>query len=77
MKDQKTVISIAADLIERGIKKYRGEIDPNLQSIIKSAGFGFTPYIFNDGRILLVLPNNTAAFLYANKEVLYEMLSLT
>ncbi|MBS1683212.1 MAG: hypothetical protein JSS76_00545 [Bacteroidetes bacterium] len=77
MKNSKGVISITANHIEPGIKKYKGEIDAALHNIMKSAGLSFTPYLFNDGRVLLVLPNNTAAFLYASKEVLYETLSLT
>ena len=77
MKDSKGVISIAANHIELGIKKYHGEIDTSLHNIMKSAGLAYTPYLFNDGRVLLVLPNNTAAFLYTSKDVLYETLSLT
>ena len=67
---------IAAKHIEPGIQKYQGEIDIQLHTVIKSAGLNFTPYVFNDGRILLVLPHNMAAFLYPNKEVLYANLNL-
>jgi hypothetical protein len=76
MSKKKIVIPIASKHIERGIKKYQGEIDTYLHTVIKAAGFGFTPYLLNDGRILLVLPNNTAAFLYPNKEVLFNTLNL-
>lgn len=77
MKDKKEVVPIAAKHIERGIQKYQGKIDTQLHTIIKAAGLGFTPYLFNDGRILLVLPNNTAAFLYPDRDVLYANLNLT
>lgn len=70
------IISVEAQFIEPGIKKYNGKIDAHLVSLIKGARLSYTPYVFNDGRVLLVLPNNTAAFLYADKEALLEALSL-
>lgn len=76
MKNKKGVISVASNHIEAGILKYKGEVHLHLQAVIKSAGFDYTPYAFNDGRILLVLPNNTAAFLYDSEDVLTEALSL-
>ena len=77
VNEKKEITSVAPKYIEPGIKKYQGEIDSQLHTVTKSAGLDFTPYVFNDGRILLVLPNNTAAFLYLDKEVLYATLSLT
>ena len=77
MKLKKNIISIASEHIERGIKKYDGKIDAQLEKLIQAAGLTYTPYLFNDGRILLVLPNSGGAFLYASKEVLYNALSLT
>ena len=91
MKNGKGVISVAPEHIEPGIKKYKGEIDKHLQAVIKAAGFDYIPYAFNDGRILLVLPNKAkpnvvnepsmallplAAFLYDNEVVLSEALHL-
>lgn len=76
MNDKKEIVSVAANHIEPGIKKYEGKIDPQLSKIISAAGLTFTPYLFNDGRILLVLPHNTVAFLYSNKDVLFNVLNL-
>lgn len=76
MNDSRDVISIAANHIEAGIKKYQGCIDAHLVQVVASAGLKFTPYRFNDGRILLVLPHNCAAFLYADSETLYKNLNL-
>ena len=67
---------IAPHHIEPGIKKYQGVIDHHLQQLINNAKLEYTPYVFNDGRILLVMPCNLSAFLYANKEELYAKLSL-
>ncbi len=76
MKNNKGVVSVSPEHIEKGIAKYGGTIEVHLTSIIKAAGLQYTPYQFNDGRILLVLPNNVAAFLYDDKEVLFDALSL-
>lgn len=76
MKADKRVISIAKEHIEPGIKKYRGEIDAHIASLLKAAKLAYTPYLFADGRVLLVLPNNAAAFLYESKDVLFQTLQL-
>lgn len=77
MKNSKGVVSVSPDHIEKGITRYGGVIDTHLTSLIKSAGLQYTPYVFKDGRILLVLPNNIAAFLYDDKDTLFDALSLT
>lgn len=76
MKNTKSIVTVAHTHIEKGITKYGGVIDSHLASLIKAAGLHYTPYIFNDGRILLVMPNNVAAFLYKDKETLFDALSL-
>lgn len=76
MKTAKNVEKVLPEHIKPGIKKYGGEIDTHLASLIKFAGLNYTPYKFKDGRILLVLPNEIAAFLYKDKETLFEALSL-
>jgi hypothetical protein len=76
MNEKKGIVSIESKHIDPGIKKYNGEIDIHLSELIKSAGLAYTPYLFSDGRILLVLPYATAAFLYPDKETLFEALSL-
>ena len=67
---------IAPHHIQPGIKKDQGVVDKHLQQIIRNAHLEYTPYRFNDGRILLVMPGNLSAFLYANQEELYSKLSL-
>jgi hypothetical protein len=76
MSDNKGIVSVASKHIETGIKKYSGEPDAQLNTLIHNAGFNYTSYIFNDGRILLVLPDNVAAFLYADQEALFKALDL-
>ena len=76
MKDKDGIITVKSEHIEKGIKKYNGTIDKHLQALIRNAGLSFTPYSFSDGRVLLVLPHNTSAFLYPNEDVLYRTLNL-
>ena len=76
MKNKRGVISISANHIEAGIAKYKGVQDETISKLIKFSGLEYTPYLFNDGRVLLVLPNNIAAFLYDDKEALFDALSL-
>jgi hypothetical protein len=64
----KGIISVAESHIEKGIAKYHGVIDAQLTSPIKSAGSQYTPYLFKDGRILLVLPGGLGGFLYDDRE---------
>ena len=66
MSNKKGVVSIASNHIEAGIKKYKGESNARLNALIKNAG-----------RILLVLPDNTGALLYADNDTLFEILDLT
>ena len=77
MKNTKGVVTVAQGHIEKGIAKYQGVIDAQLTSLIKSAGLQYTPYRFNDGRILLVMPNNLGGFLYDDRVAMFEALSLT
>jgi hypothetical protein len=76
MSGNKGIVSVASKHIESGIKKYRGEPDAHLNAVIQNAGFNYTSYVFNDGRILLVLPDNIGAFLYADQDTLFEALDL-
>ncbi|MCB0509378.1 MAG: hypothetical protein H6579_03715 [Chitinophagales bacterium] len=72
----KDITIVQSKHIELGIKKYEGQLDKELQSLILSAGYEYTPYVFKDGRILLVLPYNISAILYANKAILFDKLQL-
>ncbi len=76
MKDKDGIITVTSQYIERGIKKYEGVIDIHLQALIQKAKLSYTPYRFNDGRVLLVLPENSCAFLYPSLDILYASLDL-
>ena len=70
------VVKVKADHIAPGIAKYGGVPDAHINTILTKAGYEYTVYRFKDNRILLVLPGEIAAFLYANEQVLFEKLSL-
>jgi hypothetical protein len=72
----KAVVIVQSKHIALGIEKYKGKIDEHLQSIVKNAGYEYKTYVFNDGRVLLVLPHEISALLYASKELLYAKLQL-
>ena len=72
----KEVQLIQSKHIQPGIEKYQGKLDNHLQAIIDKHGYEYKVYIFNDGRVLLVLPQDISALLYASREVLYEKLEL-
>lgn len=76
MGDKKEIVSVASKHIESGIKKYKGESDAHLNALLRNAGLNYTSYVFNDGRILLVMPNNLGAFLYADEEALFAAIDL-
>jgi hypothetical protein len=76
MSNKKGVVSVASKHIEAGIKRYAAAPDVQLDALIRNAGFNYTSYVFDDGRILLVLPNNVGAFLYADQDILFAMLQL-
>ena len=71
------VVKVIPEHINIGIQKYRGVVDLQLSSLIKEAKLNYVPYRFQDGRILLVLPNNIGGFLYQDKEALFRILNLT
>jgi hypothetical protein len=76
MSDTRKIVTVASKHIEAGIVKYDGKVDSHLATLIKAAGLTYTPYLFKDGRILLVLPENLSAFLYPDREFLFEKLNL-
>lgn len=73
---EKEVIRVKPEHIQPGIERYKGVVDSHLTSILNNAGYEYTAYRFADNRILLVLPNEFAAFLYRNEEVMFQRLSL-
>jgi hypothetical protein len=75
MSDKKVVI-VQNKHIALGIEKYQGKVDEHLQALVTSAGYEYKTYLFNDGRVLLVLPHEISALLYASKEVLYAKFQL-
>lgn len=77
MSDKPKAIPVSSKHVEKGIEKYRGKIDPDLHRIVRSAGLDYVPYLFEDGRVLLVFPNNLGGLLYKGKEHLFASLDLS
>lgn len=73
---EKDIVIVQKKHIQAGIEKYQGKVDDHLQSILDNAGYDYKVYRFNDNRILLVLPMEISAVLYASEQVLYSKLSL-
>ena len=67
---------IAPKFIERGIEKYKGKVDHQLERILANADCKFTPYRFEDGRYLLVQPDTNFGFLYPDIDAVYAKLVL-
>lgn len=65
---------ILTEHIQRGIAKYQGTKDDELNRFIANVGLGYVAYAFNDGRILLVLPSEMGALLYNSREDVYFIL---
>ena len=77
MSNQSNIVTVLPKHIEKGIERYGGIQDKHLNQLIKNANLEYTAYIFDDSRILLVLPDRTCAFLYPNIETLYNNLDLS
>ena len=58
--------------IEPGIAKYKGKEDGYLQVLLDTANMQYTPYVFEDGRIMLVNPKREFGLLYDSEEELLE-----
>lgn len=65
---------VEAKHVERGIQKYQGVKDVELNRFIGNAGLRYEAYTFNDGRVLLVLPNALGGMLYNSKQDVYDIL---
>jgi len=72
----KDIIVVQKKHIQAGIERYEGKPDEHLQQVLSHAGYDYKVYRFKDQRILLVLPHEISAVLYANEQVLYNKLSL-
>ncbi len=73
MSDHK-IIQVKKEHIQPGIEKYKGEIDPALQRHLKNADLDYMPYVFEDGRVMMVLEVMQVAFLYPSKQAVFETL---
>ena len=60
--------------VERGLKKYKGKPDAQIQQYIDESPLVYTAYRFIDNRIFLVYENNLYAILYKNEAVLMSEL---
>lgn len=68
------IIRVKSDHIQPGIEKYKGKIDAELQRHLINAKLEYIPYLFEDGRVLMVLEIMNTAFLYPSKKVVFETL---
>ncbi len=73
MTDHK-IITVKSDHIQPGIEKYKGKIDTELQRHLTNAKLDYIPYLFEDGRVLMVFEVMNTAFLYPSKKVVFETL---
>ena len=70
------VIVVQEEFLNRGIAKYEGKIDIQINQVLKAADMPYTAYRFNDGRLLLIFVNDQFGILYRNEQVLFEKLHL-
>ena len=70
------VITVQKEHIERGIEKYQGKQDEHLESLLRNANLPCTPYVFNDGRVLLKHDLLDNALLYPSLDFLFDILTL-
>lgn len=73
MADYK-IINVKAEHIQLGIEKYKGKFDESLARHLKNAQLEYIPYVFEDGRVLMVLEIMNTGFLYPSKQAVYETL---
>lgn len=74
--EDKKVVLVKEKYIDRAIEKYKGEIDQSLEAVLTNGGLTFTPYVFQDNRVLLVSASKTFGLLYPSKNVLFEFVNL-
>ncbi len=61
----KDVLVIKKEHLQPGIKKYNGVIDSELKELFSLAGLDVEPYLFRDGRILVIYKGQHNGILYA------------
>ena len=68
------IIHVKQEHIQLGIEKYKGVLDEDLGRHLKNAQLDYVPYVFEDGRVLMVLEMMNMAFLYPSKSAVFETL---
>jgi hypothetical protein len=68
------IILVQNQHIDKGIERYKGELDERLQRYVDDSPLVYTVYRFEDNRILLVYHHNLYALLYENERILLEEL---
>ncbi len=68
------IINVKAEHIQPGIEKYKGKLDSELARHLKNAQLDYMPYVFEDGRVLMVLEVMNTGFLYPSKQAVFETL---
>ncbi len=72
----KDIVIVRKEHIEPGIEKYNGRIDSDLEKLFVLSGQEVKPYVFEDGRVLLLYKEQEHGILYASKDVLFSKLDL-
>ncbi|MEZ5007945.1 MAG: hypothetical protein R2728_12750 [Chitinophagales bacterium] len=68
------IIHVKSEHIQPGIEKYKGKVDEDLQRHLKNAKLEYIPYVFEDGRVMMVLEMMNTAFLYPSKKAVFNTL---
>jgi hypothetical protein len=68
------IIRVKKEHIPLGIEKYKGKFDEELARHLKNAKLDYIPYLFEDGRVLMVLEILETAFLYPSQKAVFETL---
>ena len=62
--------------IQKGIDRYNGVKDDEIQRHLDNADWKYTAYLFEDKRVLLVYHDDSYGVLYRDLEYLYEIMDL-
>ncbi len=60
--------------IQKGIDRYKGVENKEIQRHLDNADWKFTAYLFEDQRVLLVYHDGSYGVLYRNAAYLYELM---
>lgn len=70
------IIIVKKEHIAPGIEKYQGKVDADLEVLFLNSGLEVKPYLFQDGRVLLIYKNQDHGILYSSLETLLKKIDL-